>query len=53
MRHLMYGGSVSFLLSALTPLRLGLAGLGIVGTLGPIVTVWRFYRNIRRLLIQL
>ena len=47
------GSSISFLLGEHTLLRFGLAGLGILGTLGLTATVWRFYRNIRQLIAQI
>ena len=47
------GSSIGLLLGEHTLLRLGLAGLGILTTLGLTVTVWRFYRNIRRLISQM
>jgi hypothetical protein len=47
------GSSIGLLLGEHTSLRLGLAGLGILTTLGLTVTVWRFYRNIRRLIAHI
>jgi hypothetical protein len=47
------GSSIGLVLGEHTFLRLGLAGFGILTTLGLTVTVWRFYRNIRRLIAQI
>ena len=47
------GSSIGLLLGEHTSLRLGLAGLGILSTLGLTGTVWRFYRNIRRLIARI
>ncbi|MBI3246524.1 MAG: hypothetical protein HYZ50_08460 [Deltaproteobacteria bacterium] len=47
------GSSIGLLLGEHTALRLGLAGVGILTTLGLTVTVWRFYRNIRRLIAHI
>jgi len=47
------GSAIGLLLGEHTSLRLGLAGLGILTTLGLTATVWRFYRNIRRLIAQI
>ena len=44
------GSAIGLLLGEHTALRLGLAGLRILTALGLTVTVWRFYRNIRRLI---
>ena len=49
----MGGGAVSLLLGEFTPLRLGLAGLGLIGTLGLLMTVWRFYQRIDRRIDQI
>jgi hypothetical protein len=53
MRHFRKPSFGALLLGEHTSLRLGLAGLGILTTLGLTVTVWRFYRNIRRLIAQI
>lgn len=49
----MGGSAVSLLLREFTPLRLGLAGLGLIGTLGLLMTVWRFYQRIDRRIDQI
>lgn len=47
------GSAIGLLLGEHIFLRLGLAGLGILTTLGLTATVWRFYRNIRRLIAHI
>jgi hypothetical protein len=47
------GSSIGLLLSAHTPLRLALAALGILATLGIIGTMWRLYLDISRLIDSL
>lgn len=42
----MGGGAISLVLGELTPIRLGLAGLGLLGTVALLMTVWSFYRSI-------
>lgn len=41
------GGSISLLLGSHTPLRFGLAGVGVLVTLVLLVGVWRLDRRIR------
>ena len=43
------GGSTSLLLGGIAPLRIVLAGAGILVTIGMILTVWRQDRRIRAL----
>jgi hypothetical protein len=45
------GGSISLMLGEQTPLRLGLAGLGLIGTLALGVVLWRWDRRIRAILL--
>ena len=47
------GGSLSLLLGSPTPLRLILAGAGILATLGLLFIGWRQHRLIRRLIDQI
>lgn len=47
------GGSLSLLLGSPTPLRLILAGTGILATLGLLFTGWRQHQLIRRLIDQI
>lgn len=47
------GGSISLLLGAHTPLRLGLAGVGLLVTLALVVALWRLDRQIRAFINQI
>ena len=46
------GGSLGLILGEHTPLRLGLAGLGILATVALVELTWRSYRRVRELLAQ-
>lgn len=46
------GGSISLILGTPTPLRFGLAGLGLLLTLTLGVVSWRFYKRIGKLIAQ-
>ena len=47
------GGSLSLLLGDSTPLRLSLAGVGLLGTLALVGTGWRLERRTRALIAQI
>ena len=44
------GSSIGLLLGTRTPLRLALAAVGILSTLGIVRTMWRLYQDISRLI---
>jgi hypothetical protein len=47
------GGSISLLSGGISPLRIVLAGAGILVTIGVIMTVWRQDRRIRALVASM
>ena len=47
------GSSISLLLGGISPLRIVLAGAGILVTIGMIMTVWRQDRRIRALVASM